>query len=58
MALHEPNPPPDCLGYIHAKMSPIEVARHASEYARYFCLHEYGTALDVKVYGDLDVTFS
>lgn len=57
VALHEPNPPPDRIGYIHAKMSPVEVARNASEDARSVCLREYGTAPDVKVYGDPDFTF-
>lgn len=57
VALHEPNPPPDRIGYIHAKMSPVEVARNASEDARSVCLREYGTAPDVKVYGDPNFTF-
>ncbi|KAI3707719.1 hypothetical protein L6452_26348 [Arctium lappa] len=57
VALHEPNPPPDRIGYIHAKMSPVEVARNASEDARCVCLREYGSAPDVNVYGDPNFTF-
>ncbi|KAF5943164.1 hypothetical protein HYC85_020806 [Camellia sinensis] len=26
VALHDPNPPPDCVGYIHTKMSPVQVS--------------------------------
>ncbi|CAH1416508.1 unnamed protein product [Lactuca virosa] len=57
VALHEPNPPSDRIGSIHAKMSPVEVERHASEDARSVCLCEYGSAPDVKVYGDPDFIF-
>lgn len=55
--LHNPNPPPHCVGYIHTKMSPVEVARHASEDARSVCLREYGSAPDITIYGDPDFTF-
>ncbi|XP_021889533.1 pyruvate dehydrogenase (acetyl-transferring) kinase, mitochondrial isoform X2 [Carica papaya] len=55
--LHNPNPPPDCVGYIHTKMSPVEVARNASEDARAICLREYGSAPDVNIYGDPSFTF-
>ncbi|KAF6155640.1 hypothetical protein GIB67_034735 [Kingdonia uniflora] len=41
VALHDPNPQPDCIGYIHTKMSPADVARNASEDARRICLREY-----------------
>ncbi|KAD5507951.1 hypothetical protein E3N88_15654 [Mikania micrantha] len=57
VAMHDPNPPPDRIGYIHAKMSPVEVARNASEDARSVCLREYGSAPEVNVYGDPDFTF-
>lgn len=57
VALHDPNPPPDCVGYIHTKMSPLEVARHASEDARCICFREYGSAPDVNIYGDPNFTF-
>ena len=57
VALHDPNPPPDCVGYIHTKMSPVEVARTASEDARSICLREYGSAPDVNIYGDPSFTF-
>ncbi|CAI9094389.1 OLC1v1030115C1 [Oldenlandia corymbosa var. corymbosa] len=57
VALHDPNPPPDCVGYIHTKMSPVEVARSASEDARSICLREYGSAPDVSIYGDPNFTF-
>ncbi|KAK1408164.1 hypothetical protein QVD17_39799 [Tagetes erecta] len=57
VAMHDPDPPPDRIGYIHAKMSPVEVARNASEDARSVCLREYGTAPEVNVYGDPDFTF-
>ncbi|KAL1832643.1 hypothetical protein DCAR_0102664 [Daucus carota subsp. sativus] len=55
--LHNPNPPPDVVGYIHTKMSPLEVARSASEDARGICLREYGSAPDVNIYGDSNFTF-
>ncbi|KAH7513564.1 hypothetical protein FEM48_Zijuj12G0213500 [Ziziphus jujuba var. spinosa] len=55
--LHNPNPPLHCVGYIHTKMSPVEVARNASEDARAICLREYGSAPDVNIYGDPDFTF-
>ncbi|CAK9160881.1 unnamed protein product [Ilex paraguariensis] len=57
VALHDRNPPPDCVGYIHTKMSPLEVARSASEDARSICLREYGSAPDINIYGDPDFTF-
>ncbi|XP_055818508.1 pyruvate dehydrogenase (acetyl-transferring) kinase, mitochondrial isoform X2 [Solanum dulcamara] len=57
VALHDPNPPPDCVGYIHTKMSPLEVARTASEDARSICLREYGSAPNVNIYGDPNFTF-
>ncbi|XP_076921430.1 pyruvate dehydrogenase (acetyl-transferring) kinase, mitochondrial-like [Bidens hawaiensis] len=57
VAMHEPNPQPDRIGYIHTKMSPVEVAINASEDARSLCLREYGSAPEVKVYGDPDFTF-
>ncbi|XP_057751142.1 pyruvate dehydrogenase (acetyl-transferring) kinase, mitochondrial [Arachis stenosperma] len=55
--LHNPNPPPHCVGYIHTKMSPVEVARNASEDARSICFREYGSAPNVDIYGDPDFTF-
>lgn len=55
--LHNPNPAPDCIGYINTKMSPVEEARNASEDARYICLCEYGSAPDVEIYGDPNFTF-
>ncbi|CAL5395854.1 unnamed protein product [Camellia sinensis] len=57
VALHDPNPPPDCVGYIHTKMSPVQVAQTASEDARAICLREYGSAPDVNIYGDPKFTF-
>ncbi|XP_015062346.1 pyruvate dehydrogenase (acetyl-transferring) kinase, mitochondrial [Solanum pennellii] len=57
VALHDPNPPPDCVGYIHTKMSPLEVARNATEDARSICLREYGSAPKVNIYGDPNFTF-
>ncbi|XP_042052154.1 pyruvate dehydrogenase (acetyl-transferring) kinase, mitochondrial-like [Salvia splendens] len=57
VALHDPDPPPDCVGYIHTKMSPVEVARNASEDARAICLREYGSAPDINIYGDPKFTF-
>ncbi|CAK9158038.1 unnamed protein product [Ilex paraguariensis] len=38
-------------------MSPVEVARSASEDARSICLHEYGSAPDINIYGDPNFTF-
>ncbi|KAK1390306.1 Protein-serine/threonine kinase [Heracleum sosnowskyi] len=55
--LHNPNPPPDVVGYIHTKMSPLEVARGASEDARSICLREYGSAPEFSIYGDSNFTF-
>ncbi|XP_061346681.1 pyruvate dehydrogenase (acetyl-transferring) kinase, mitochondrial [Gastrolobium bilobum] len=55
--LHNPNPAPHCVGYIHTKMSPLEVARNATEDARSICCREYGSAPDVHIYGDPDFTF-
>ncbi|XP_057963146.1 pyruvate dehydrogenase (acetyl-transferring) kinase, mitochondrial isoform X3 [Malania oleifera] len=57
VALHDPNPPPDCVGCIHTKMSPLDVARGASEDARAICLREYGSAPEVNIYGDPNFTF-
>ncbi|XP_019180627.1 PREDICTED: pyruvate dehydrogenase (acetyl-transferring) kinase, mitochondrial isoform X1 [Ipomoea nil] len=57
VALHDPNPLPDCIGYIHTKMSPVEVARNASEDARCVCFREYGSAPEVSIYGDPNFTF-
>ncbi|XP_055822219.1 pyruvate dehydrogenase (acetyl-transferring) kinase, mitochondrial-like [Solanum dulcamara] len=57
VALHDPNPLPNCVGYIHTKMSPLEVARAASEDARAICLRQYGSAPEVNIYGDPDFTF-
>lgn len=57
VALHDPNPAPDCIGYIHTKMSPLEVAQNASEDARSICFREYGSAPDVDIYGDPNFTF-
>lgn len=58
MELHNPNPQPDCVGYIHTKMSPLEVVRNASENARSMCLREYGSAPEVNIYGDPTFTFA
>ncbi|KAF7837639.1 pyruvate dehydrogenase (acetyl-transferring) kinase, mitochondrial-like [Senna tora] len=55
--LHNPNPPPHVVGYIHTKMSPVEIARNASEDARSICYREYGSAPDVEIYGDPAFTF-
>lgn len=55
--LHNPNPLPHVVGYIHTKMSPVEVARNASEDARAICCREYGSAPDIHIYGDPDFTF-
>ncbi|XP_031098066.1 pyruvate dehydrogenase (acetyl-transferring) kinase, mitochondrial [Ipomoea triloba] len=57
VALHDPNPLPDCIGYIHTKMSPVEVAQNASEDARCICFREYGSAPEVSIYGDPNFTF-
>uniref|UniRef100_A0A7C8YR37 Protein-serine/threonine kinase n=1 Tax=Opuntia streptacantha TaxID=393608 RepID=A0A7C8YR37_OPUST len=57
VALHDPNPPPDRIGYIHTKMSPMEVARNASEDARSICMRHYGSAPEIEIYGDPNFTF-
>ncbi|KAM7256135.1 hypothetical protein ACFE04_011876 [Oxalis oulophora] len=56
--LHTPDPPPHTVGYIHTKMSPLQVARNASQDARSLCFREYGTAPDVNIYGDPTFTFA
>ncbi|XP_028052090.1 pyruvate dehydrogenase (acetyl-transferring) kinase, mitochondrial-like [Camellia sinensis] len=58
VGLHDPNPLPGCVGYIHTKMSPVEVARCAREDAHAICLREYGSVPDVNIYGDPSFTFS
>jgi len=55
--LHNPNPPQNCVGYIHTKLCPMVVARNASEDARSMCYREYGSAPDVNIYGDPEFTF-
>ncbi|KAF8101200.1 hypothetical protein N665_0209s0056 [Sinapis alba] len=55
--LHNPNPPRHCVGYIHTKMSPMEVARNATEDARAICFREYGSAPEINIYGDPSFTF-
>lgn len=55
--LHNPNPSPEIIGYINTKMSPVEVARAASDDARSICLREYGSAPEITIYGDPDFTF-
>lgn len=57
VAVHDPNPNPNCIGIIHAKMSPTQVAKDASEDARSVCLREYGSAPDINIYGDPSFTF-
>nr|XP_043607035.1 pyruvate dehydrogenase (acetyl-transferring) kinase, mitochondrial-like [Erigeron canadensis] len=57
VAVHDPNPPPNCIGIIHAKMSPAQVAKDASEDARSVCLREYGSAPEINIYGDPSFTF-
>ena len=55
--LHNPNPDPHVVGYIHTKMSPLQVAHNASEDARAICLREYGSAPNINIYGDPNFTF-
>ncbi|CAN8269934.1 unnamed protein product [Cochlearia groenlandica] len=55
--LHNPNPAPHIVGYIHTTMSPMEVARNASEDARSICFREYGSAPEINIYGDPTFTF-
>ncbi|WJX24624.1 [pyruvate dehydrogenase (acetyl-transferring)] kinase [Trifolium repens] len=55
--LHNPNPRPHVVGYIDTRMSPVEVARNASDDARSICCRQYGSAPDVHIYGDPDFTF-
>ncbi|XP_078446668.1 pyruvate dehydrogenase kinase [Wolffia australiana] len=57
VTLHDPNPEPGCIGQINTKMSPIAVARAASEDARFMCMRKYGSAPDVTIYGDPDFNF-
>ncbi|PWA83535.1 pyruvate dehydrogenase (acetyl-transferring) kinase, mitochondrial [Artemisia annua] len=56
--VHDPNPPPNRIGYIHTKLSPTQVAKDASEDARYVCLREYGSAPEINIYGDPSFTFA
>ena len=55
--MHDPDPKPGVIGLINTKMSPMTVARIASEDARAICMREYGSAPDVDIYGDPDFTF-
>lgn len=57
MALHDSDPEPGCIGLINTKLSPVEVARVASEDARSICMREYGSAPEVSIYGDPGFTF-
>lgn len=57
MALHDPDPEPGVVGLINTKMSPMLVARNASEDARSICLRQYGNAPEVNIYGDPNFTF-
>lgn len=57
VALHDPNPEPGVIGLINTKMSPMAVARVASEDARAICMREYGSSPDVDIYGDPGFTF-
>jgi hypothetical protein len=57
VALHDTDPEPGVIGLINAKLSPMAVARIASEDARAICMREYGSAPDVDIYGDPDFTF-
>ncbi|XP_062211382.1 pyruvate dehydrogenase (acetyl-transferring) kinase, mitochondrial-like [Phragmites australis] len=57
VALHDPDPEPGVIGLINTKLSPMMVARIASEDARAICMREYGSAPDVDIYGDPDFTF-
>nr|GEW42253.1 pyruvate dehydrogenase (acetyl-transferring) kinase, mitochondrial [Tanacetum cinerariifolium]GEW43333.1 pyruvate dehydrogenase (acetyl-transferring) kinase, mitochondrial [Tanacetum cinerariifolium] len=58
VAVHDPNPPPNRIGYIHTKLSPTQVAKDASEDARSVCLREYGSAPEINIYGDPSFTFA
>jgi len=55
--LHNPNPPQNRVGYVHTKLSPMDVTRNVSEGARAMCYGEYGSASDVDIYGDPEFTF-
>jgi len=57
VALHNPDPEPGVIGQINTKLSPMLVARIASEDARSICLREYGCAPEVNIYGDPSFTF-
>ncbi|CAL9207117.1 unnamed protein product [Musa hybrid cultivar] len=57
VALHDPDPEPGCIGQINTRLSPMQVARTASEDARSICFREYGSAPDVNIYGDPNFTF-
>ncbi|CDP20131.1 unnamed protein product [Coffea canephora] len=50
VALHDPNPPPDCVGYIHTKMSTVEDACC-------ICFQEYSSVPDFNIYGDPNFSF-
>ncbi|KAJ6795634.1 pyruvate dehydrogenase (acetyl-transferring) kinase, mitochondrial [Iris pallida] len=57
VGLHDPEPEPACIGQINTKMSPMHVARAASDDARCICLREYGCAPEINIYGDPNFTF-
>ncbi|XP_072976462.1 pyruvate dehydrogenase (acetyl-transferring) kinase, mitochondrial-like [Typha angustifolia] len=57
VALHDPDPEPGCVGLISTRLSPMQMARAASEDARSICLREYGSAPEIDIYGDPSFTF-
>ncbi|XAR49756.1 [Pyruvate dehydrogenase (acetyl-transferring)] kinase [Bertholletia excelsa] len=56
VALHRKNPP-NVVGCIDTKLSPVKVAQAASEEARGICMRQYGSAPDVTFEGDPNLTF-
>ncbi|WOL00265.1 pyruvate dehydrogenase (acetyl-transferring) kinase, mitochondrial [Canna indica] len=57
VGLHDPDPQPGCIGLINTRLSPMHVARAASDDARSICFREYGSAPEVEIYGDPNFTF-
>lgn len=58
VALHLQQPPANYIGLICTAVSPVEVAQNAIDDARSACMRTYGSAPEVRVYGDRDFTFA
>lgn len=58
VALHLPQQPPEYVGLISTKESPMAAAQNAIDDARAVCMRTYGSAPEVHLYGDANFTFA